>query len=137
MSISDLPLINVSLNAISAALLMSGYIAIKGGNKTRHRAIMIAALCSSTLFLISYLIYHYNVGSIPYSRYDWTRPVYFTILIPHIVLAALVVPFIIAAVYQAVKQNFTKHRRLVRWVWPTWIFVSLSGIAVYLMLYHL
>jgi uncharacterized membrane protein YozB (DUF420 family) len=134
---SDLPHLNALLNAVSAILLISGYISIKKNYPERHKSFMVAALVASLLFLISYLIYHNAVGSVPYPHHDWTRPLYFAILIPHIILAALMVPFIIAAVYYAFREKFDRHRRLVKWVWPVWMFVSLSGIAVYLMLYQL
>ncbi len=132
-----LPSVNAVLNGISTMLLMAGFIKIRQGRPDVHKKIMLAALASSALFLTTYLIYHAEVGSVPFQRYDWTRPLYFTILIPHIILAALMVPFIIAAVWFALKQKFDKHRRLVRFVWPVWMFVSISGIIVYLMLYHL
>lgn len=98
---------------------------------------MISALAASGLFLVSYLIYHYNVGSVKYPHYDWTRPVYFAVLIPHVVLAAVMTPFIVIAVWHAIKGRFEKHKRITRWLWWVWMFVSVSGIVVYLMLYHL
>jgi uncharacterized membrane protein YozB (DUF420 family) len=98
---------------------------------------MLAALISSALFLTSYLIYHYSVGSVPYPRHDWTRIVYFAILIPHVILAAVMVPFILSAVYFAWKRQFDRHTRVTRRLWPVWVFVSISGIVVYLMLYRL
>jgi uncharacterized membrane protein YozB (DUF420 family) len=136
-SIKDLPTINALLNLTSAILLFVGRIQIKKGRADRHKKIMISALISSALFLTSYLIYHGAVGSVPYERFDWTRPLYFAILIPHIILAALMAPFILMAVFYALRQKFDHHRRLVRWVWPVWMFVSVSGIVVYGMLYHL
>lgn len=131
-----LPTVNAIFNAISAVLLTCGYVNIKRGRKDTHRRFMIAALISSALFLTSYLIYHYGVGSVPYPHHNWTRPVYFAILIPHVILAALMTPFIIIAVIHAFKGRFERHQRIVRWLWPVWMFVSLSGIAVYAMLYH-
>ena len=98
---------------------------------------MTAALASSTLFLISYLIYHYSAGSVPYPHHDWTRPLYFAILIPHGILATFMVPFILMAVRHAWQGRFDRHKRLTRWVWPVWMFVSVSGVAIYLMLYQL
>ncbi len=98
---------------------------------------MLGALVSSGLFLTSYLIYHYEVGSVPYPHHDWTRPIYFAILIPHVILAAVMTPFIIAAVIYAFRNRFDKHKRITRWLWWVWMFVSVSGIVVYLMLYHL
>lgn len=137
MDFGFLATINAALNLTSATLLTIGYVNIKRGRQETHRKFMLAALTSSALFLISYLIYHYTVGSVPYPRQDWTRPVYFAILIPHVLLAALMVPFILVAVRHALKQRFEKHRRIMRWIWPVWMFVSVSGIVVYLMLYHL
>ena len=136
-SIKDLPTINALLNLTSAILLFVGRIQIKRGRAGRHKKVMITALISSALFLTSYLIYHGAVGSVPYARFDWTRALYFAILIPHVTLAGLMVPFILLAVYFALRQRFDRHRRLVRWVWPVWMFVSVSGIVVYGMLYHL
>jgi uncharacterized membrane protein YozB (DUF420 family) len=96
---------------------------------------MLSALVSSALFLASYLIYHAQVGSVPYPHHDWSRPIYFTILIPHVILAAVMTPFIIAAVVFALRGQFERHKRIVRWLWPVWIFVSISGVVVYVMLY--
>ena len=127
--------VNAALNTTSAAFLLAGFLQIKGGHHATHKKLMLAALASSALFLTSYLIYHYNVGSVPYPHQDWTRPVYFAILIPHVILAALMVPFILMMVWWALRDAFDKHRRLARWVWPVWMFVSVSGVVVYLMLY--
>lgn len=135
MSVSDLPTLNAVLNAISVTFLTLGFIQIKKRNIETHKKLMLSALVSSILFLVSYLIYHYQVGSVPYPHYDWTRPLYFAILIPHIILAALMGPFIVALVWFAFHEKFDRHRKLARWVWPVWMFVSVSGIAVYLMLY--
>ncbi|SYZ72607.1 conserved membrane hypothetical protein [Candidatus Zixiibacteriota bacterium] len=137
MTIHSFPTIDAILNLISAVLLLSGYVYIKRGRPDIHKKFMLSALGSSFLFLIFYLIYHSQVGSVPYPRHDWTRPLYFAILIPHSILAGLVVPFILTAVWFALKGKFDKHKKLVRWVWPVWMFVSLSGIAVYIMLYRI
>ena len=137
MSFSDLPTINAVLNGCSTIFLIIGYVQIKKGRADSHRKSMIAALISSAVFLTGYLIYHNAVGSVPYPKQDWTRPLYFAVLIPHIILAAVMVPFILAAVYQAFKGRFEKHKRITRYLWPVWIFVSLSGIVVYIMLYRL
>jgi uncharacterized membrane protein YozB (DUF420 family) len=96
---------------------------------------MLMAVACSILFLISYSIYHYRIGSVPYPYHDWTRIVYFIILLPHIMLAALMVPFIILAVLYALKEKFKNHVRIVKYLWPVWMYVSLSGIVVYFMLY--
>ncbi len=137
MSIPFLPTLNASLNLISAFLLLKAYIHIKKGDRQGHRRYMIAALISSTLFLLSYVIYHLRAGSVPYPYYDWTRTLYFIILIPHIILAAVMTPFVLLAVYFAVKEKFDSHTRITRWLWPVWMFVSISGVVIYLMLYHL
>jgi uncharacterized membrane protein YozB (DUF420 family) len=138
MSYSDLPTLNAILNLISSVLLIAGYFQIKKkNNRLLHKKIMIGALITSVLFLTSYVIYHFKVGSVPYPHYDWTRTIYFTILIPHVILAAVMAPFIIVAVWFALRGQFDRHKRLVRWVWPVWIFVSVSGVVIYLMLYRL
>lgn len=137
MNATDLSALNAALNFISTVFLTLGYINIKMKRPDVHKKYMVAALVSSGLFLVSYLIYHYQVGSVPYPYFDWTRPVYFAILIPHIILAALMVPFILAAVWYAFRGYFAKHTRITRILWPVWMFVSLSGIVVYFMLYHL
>ena len=121
MSLSDLSTVNASLNALSTILLLWGYIMIKKGEKEKHKKLMIMALVSSTLFLICYITYHYTVGSIPYPYHDWTRPVYFAILIPHVILAVVMTPLILRGVWLAIKQRFEQHRRLMRWVWPIWL----------------
>ena len=135
MNASDLPTLNATLNLISAVLLSFGYYHIRRGNQRIHKRFMLAALATSALFLTSYLVYHYQVGSVPYPHYDWTRPLYFAILIPHVILAAVMTPFVIAMVWFALRESFTRHRRLARFVWPVWMFVSVTGVIVYLMLY--
>lgn len=137
MTVRDLPTLNAILNAFSAALLLFGFINIKRRNRSAHKRFMIAAVISSALFLTSYLIYHSQVGSVPYQYHDWTRPLYFIILIPHVILAAVMVPFILIALWHAFHQHFDRHRRITRWLWWVWMYVSISGIAVYLMLYGL
>lgn len=137
MSVNDLPTLNAILNLVSATFLLIGYRFIKKDNQRLHKRFMISALVSSALFLTSYLIYHYYVGSVPYPYYDWTRPVYFIVLIPHVILAAVMAPFILVMVWRALKGDFVRHKRIARWVWPVWMFVSVSGVTVYLMLYRL
>ena len=137
MNVYDLPTLNACLNALSATLLIRGYLLIRHGEREAHRKTMLAALFCSGLFLFFYLVYLYFVGSVPYPHHDWTRPIYFAVLIPHVILAALVAPFIILIVLRALKGDFAGHRRLARWVWPVWIYVSSSGVVVYLMLYQL
>jgi len=137
MKINDLSTINAVLNTISTVLLIIGYIQIKNQRRDTHKKLMLSALGVSALFLISYLVYHYYVGSVPYPHHDWTRPVYFVILIPHVILAAVMSPFILITVWFALRQKFNNHRRFARWVFPVWLFVSVSGVLVYLMLYQL
>lgn len=137
MNSSLLPTIDACFNLLSATLLLLGRIAIKKQQPERHKRLMVSALISSALFLIGYLTYHAEVGSVTYAHYDWTRPVYFAILIPHSILAGLMVPFILAAVWFAWRGRFDRHVRIVRWLWPVWMFVSVTGVVVYVMLYHL
>ncbi len=135
MDFSGLPTLNALLNAITATFLIAGRVMIKKGRQDLHKRLMITALFTATLFIIFYLIYHYQVGSVKYPHHDWTRPLYFAILITHTILATVMVPFIVTAVVFAFKGKFEKHKKLVRWVWPVWIYVSVTGIVVYLMLY--
>ena len=137
MNLTDLPTLNAILNSISAVFLILGYRYIKKGEHQSHKKMMISALTVSVLFLISYVIYHYNIPSTPYPYHDWTRPIYFAILVPHIILAAFMGPFILAAVIFAFKEQFEAHKKIVKWIWPVWIFVSVSGVIIYLMLYQL
>lgn len=137
MKLTDLPALNATLNSITAILLVYGFILIKRKEIQKHKRVMLSALATSILFLTSYLIYHFNVGSVPYPHHDWTRPLYFTILIPHTILATVMTPFIIIAVWRAMHEDYEKHKKIVRWVWPVWMFVSVTGVIVYLMLYQL
>ena len=137
MTIQDLQTLNATLNFISSVFLLLGYLQIRKGNRGNHKKLMVSALITSALFLISYVIYHYNAGSVPYPYHDWTRPLYFTLLIPHIILAAVQTPFILYIVYQAFKENFEKHKRLAKYVWSVWMFVSVTGVLIFLMLYKL
>ncbi|WP_457566237.1 DUF420 domain-containing protein [Caldithrix abyssi] len=135
MSVNDLSTVNAVLNALSFVLLLIGYHHIRHGRQAKHKKWMVGALISSMFFLISYLIYHYHVGSIPYPHYDWTRPLYFILLVPHIILAAAMTPFIFYMVYRALQGRFELHKRVARVVFPVWVFVSISGVLIYVMLY--
>lgn len=138
MDVSDLPALNASLNAIAAVLLFAGRSAIVGkGDRSRHRTLMVCALGVSALFLCSYLYYHAHVGHTVYTGQGVMRVLYFTILATHVPLAGLMVPFILAAVWFAFRGKFEKHRRLVRVVWPVWMYVSVTGVLIYVMLYLL
>ncbi len=135
--ITDLPALNACLNSISAVLLAAGYYFIRRKDVARHRLAMTSAFVTSCLFLTSYLIYHYYVGSVPFTKQGWIRPVYFTILITHIVLAAAIVPLALITLYRAWREQFDRHRRIARWTWPIWMYVSVTGVAIYWMLYQL
>jgi putative membrane protein len=137
MVIHNLPLLNAGLNALSALLLALGYAAIRSGRVQVHRALMLTALATSTIFLISYLTYHAIVGNVLFQGQGPIRTVYFTILISHTILAVLNVPLILRVVYLAWRERFEEHRRLARWVWPSWMYVSVTGVVVYWMLYRL
>ncbi len=134
---SDLPTVNATLNTISTVLLTVGFLMIRRRKIAAHRNCMIAAFVVSGLFLTSYLIYHYHVGSTPFEGSGWIRSVYFAVLIPHIILAASILPLALITLYFALRKRFTKHRRIARWTLPIWLYVSITGIIVYWMLYHL
>jgi uncharacterized membrane protein YozB (DUF420 family) len=131
-----LPTLNAMLNATSGILLTIGYIFIRRRNIQAHRACMIAALTSSSLFLISYLYYHYHAGATRFAGTGAARLIYFTILITHTILAVVIVPFVIVTVTRALRGQFDRHRRIARWTLPMWLYVSVTGVIVYLMLYH-
>ena len=136
MTTGDLPTLNAALNATSAILLVTGYSFIRLRRVTAHRACMLLALLASALFLTSYVVYHARVGSIPYRGSGWLRPAYFTILISHTVLAVAIVPLVAITVARAVRTDFARHAAIARVTLPIWIYVSITGVVVYLMLYH-
>jgi uncharacterized membrane protein YozB (DUF420 family) len=131
------PVVNATLNGTSAVLLLTAYSLIRRGRVAAHRAVMLTALTTSTLFLISYLYYHAHVGSVHFQGQGWARPVYFTILISHTILAAAIVPLIIITLSRALRERFDSHRVIARWTLPLWMYVSVTGVIVYFMLYHL
>ena len=137
MAISDLPTVNALLNGTSAVLLTIGFYFIRRRQWKTHRNFMLAAFMTSVLFLISYLIYHFNVGSVPFQGQGVVRVVYFLILISHVFLAALIVPLALLTLWRAFQGHIGKHRRIARWTLPLWLYVSVTGVVVYLMLYHL
>ena len=137
MTVSDLPAVNATLNAASAILLSIGWILIKRGRWTAHRAMMIAAFCTSVLFLISYVTYHAQVGSVRFTKTGPIRSVYFTILLTHVILAVAIVPLAIVTLSRGLSRRFDRHRAIARWTLPIWMYVSVTGVVVYLMLYHL
>jgi uncharacterized membrane protein YozB (DUF420 family) len=136
-SLSDLPALNATLNATSAVLLLTGYAFIRRGHVRRHRAAMISACVVSTLFLTSYVIYHANAGSKPFTGRGPIRAVYFTILLTHVVLAAAVPPLALITLSRGLRARFDRHVAIARWTLPIWIYVSVTGVIVYLMLYRM
>jgi uncharacterized membrane protein YozB (DUF420 family) len=136
-TVSDLPALNATLNATSAVLLSIGWILIKRGRWKQHRAVMIAAFCTSVLFLISYLTYHAQVGSVRFAKQGAIRSVYFTILFTHTVLAVVIVPMALTTLSRALAAKYDRHRAIARWTLPIWMYVSITGVIVYFMLYRL
>ena len=136
MTVSDLPALNAILNTTSAVLLCIGWILIKRGRRMQHRAVMIAAVCTSVLFLISYLTYHAQVGSVRFTRLGPVRTLYFTILLTHTILAVVIVPMVLVTLSRGLRERFDRHRAIARWTLPLWLYVSVTGVVVYLMLYR-
>ena len=133
---AGLPALNAGLNTAAACCLLGGYYWIRRGRVAIHKRFMAAALGFSTLFLASYLVYHFQVGSVAFAGTGWVRPVYFSILLSHIVLAAAVLPLAAVTVYRAWNERFESHKRLARWTLPIWLYVSVTGVVIYWMLYH-
>jgi len=129
--------LNASLNGISAILLTVGFSFILKGKIRQHRACMLSAFGVSTAFLISYIIYHIRVGNVRFLGEGWIRPVYFTLLISHVFLAIVILPMAIITLSRALREKFDAHRRIARWTLPLWLYVSVTGVIVYMMLYHL
>jgi uncharacterized membrane protein YozB (DUF420 family) len=136
-SVSALPSLNAVLNTTSALLLVTGWWLIRSGRRDAHRRAMIAAFAASSLFLVSYLVYHAQVGSVRFAGQGAIRTVYFTLLLSHTVLAVLIVPLVLATLSRALRGRFDAHRRLARYTLPLWLWVSVSGVLVYWMLYRL
>lgn len=136
-SISSLPLLNAVLNGLSALLLSGGYVAIRRRQMALHKTCMLSACVTSALFLISYLTYHYHVGSKPFLGQGSVRLLYFAVLISHTILAAVIVPLVLTTLYRALTAQWLRHRRLARWTLPLWLYVSVTGVVIYVMLYRL
>ncbi len=130
------PALNAGLNATSAVLIATGIGLIRSGRRQAHRGVMIAAVVSSSLFLASYHYYHYHVGSVRFTGQGLIRPVYFGILLTHTVLAALVVPLVIVTLARGLRERFDRHKAIARWTYPIWLYVSVTGVVIYVMLYH-
>ena len=143
MQLQDLPLINAILNSCSALLLLAGYVAIKRDQKERHKRCMVSALITSTLFLTCYVIYHVGMQRVYGSAHTrfvdpaWFRPWYLALLASHLLLAIAIVPMVLMTVYHAIRGNFEKHRTIARWTWPCWMYVSVTGVVIYLLLYRI
>ena len=135
--VSSLPGLNAALNSASAVLLAAGYLFIRNKKIVAHRLCMLSAFAASSLFLISYLVYHYQVGSVAFKGQGLIRVVYFTILISHTILAATIVPLVLVTLSRALKGSFERHKRIARWTLPLWLYVSITGVIVYWMLYRL
>ena len=135
MSIRDLPTVNATLNGLSAILLVLGYVLIRRRRIDAHRKVMLTAFATSTLFLVCYLVYHFQVGSVPFRKTGAIRTVYLSILATHTVLAAAVPPLAIITLSRGLRQRIAQHRAIARWTLPIWLYVSVTGVVVYCMLY--
>jgi uncharacterized membrane protein YozB (DUF420 family) len=136
-TVRDLPALNAALNATSALLLAAGYAAIRAGRRETHRRFMIGACVSSSLFLVSYLVYHFHVGSVPFTGQGLIRRVYFAILLTHTILAVVIVPLVLVTLSRGLRERFDAHRRIARVTLPLWAYVSVTGVVIYWMLYRL
>jgi len=137
-TLHDLPASNAFFNGLAGVFLAFGFYFVKRGNVIAHRNFMIAAVSSSALFLTGYLIYHFGVHGITHFRDPaWFRPIYLIILFTHLILAIAIVPMIIITLSRALRQRFDKHKRIARWTWPLWMYVSVTGVLIYLLLYQI
>lgn len=136
MELTDLPKLNAALNLASAVLLFTGWRLIRAGRREAHRACMIAALATSALFLASYLVYHFQVGSVRYTGQGPLRTLYFAILLSHTILAVVNVPLVLVTATRALRERFPAHKQVARWALPIWFYVSVTGVVIYLMLYE-
>jgi uncharacterized membrane protein YozB (DUF420 family) len=135
-TLQDLPAVNASLNALSGILLLVGYVLIRQRRVETHRKVMIAAFVTSSIFLICYVVYHAQVGSVRFTRQGLVRPLYFTILITHVTLAAAVLPLALVTLSRGLRGRYARHRAIARWTFPIWLYVSITGVLVYVLLYQ-
>src|SRR5262245_59780270 len=135
MRLDALPAINATLNAISGVLLVIAYMLIRARRIEQHRRVMISDFATSSLFLVSYLVYHAQVGSVRFTRQGLVRPLYFAILISHVTLAAVVLPLALITLSRGLKARYARHRMIARWTFPIWLYVSITGGLVYVLLY--
>lgn len=136
-AIADLPHVNAALNAITIVFLGAGYYFIRNGQRGKHKACMLSAIAVSAAFLVTYLIYHFNSGLARFGGEGWIRPVYFTILIAHVLVAVVITVLVPITVVSALNGLFDRHRSIARWTWPLWMYVAVSGVVVYVMAVHL
>jgi uncharacterized membrane protein YozB (DUF420 family) len=136
MDYTILPTVNASLNALAAVLLACGWMFIKRREIEKHRACMLSAFAASALFLTSYLVYHAEVGSVPYQGQGVTRTIYYGILLTHVVLAAAILPLALVTLSRALSKRFDRHKKIARWTLPIWLYVSVTGVVIYVMLYR-
>jgi len=142
MTLADLPMLNAILNSGAASFLLAGYVCIRRGRQTAHRNCMMTALALSALFLLSYVYYHYSMQRLhgeAHTRFvdpNWFRPIYLTILVTHLIGAIAIVPLVLVTVIRAWRERFDQHRRIARWTWPVWMYVSVTGVIIYLLLYQ-
>jgi uncharacterized membrane protein YozB (DUF420 family) len=137
LTISDLPALNATLNGIAGTLIVAGYVLIKRGEQRKHQWCMLGALATSAMFLVSYVTYHLNAGSKPFPGQGPIRLVYFAILITHVILAAVIVPLALITATRGLRSQFDRHVKIARWTFPIWLYVSVTGVVIYLMLYEL
>jgi uncharacterized membrane protein YozB (DUF420 family) len=136
MDLQSLPTVNACLNGLSTLFLVAGYYFIRRQNRTAHRTCMLSATLTSLAFLAGYLVYHAHAGRTVFRDPAWFRPLYLAILLTHTVLAAAIVPLVLTTLYHAVRGQFERHARWARWTWPIWLYVSVTGVVIYLLLYH-
>jgi len=137
MALSDLPVVNACLNGLSTCFLVAGFVYIRRKRTTAHRNCMLGAVAASTLFLACYLYYHFHAGRTTFKDPTWFRPIYLTILLTHTVLAVAIVPMVIVTLVRALRQRFDKHKRIARWTLPLWLYVSVTGVVIYFLLYQI
>ena len=137
LTVSDLPAVNACLNSLSAIFLTSGYLFIRRKNIIAHRNCMLGAFLTSTIFLICYVVYHLNAGRTVFKDPAWFRPIYLAILLTHTVLAVALVPMVLITLSRALRQRFDRHKIIARWTWPLWMYVSVTGVIIYLLLYQI
>jgi putative membrane protein len=135
-TVHDLPAVNASLNALSGVLLLTGYAMIRTRRIQQHRRCMIAAFATSSVFLVCYIVYHAQVGSVPFMREGFVRTLYFTILVTHVTLAATILPLALVTLSRGLKGRYPQHIRIARWTFPIWLYVSITGVLVYVLLYQ-